>query len=264
MRICAKEAVIVIETTKTVIATPTIPTPSSYTSLSEFKNTVLKVSNKYRNVHDADGLVWNETLVKYAKEWAETCIWKHSVGLLYFSSNLNRSRQPLLTPLRIQDGPYGENLAFGYSNASAAVKAWGDEGELYNFYKPTGFTEQTGHFTQLVWKETMQVGCAAVNCGYTDKTLAERDENEDKGKDVLVTRAPDGSERAQGWYVVCEYTPAGNVVGGENKYFKLNVSPKKYSDTTTESRGSTAILHSGVSLMLLAFGVVGVSMGLYT
>ncbi|KAJ5115323.1 hypothetical protein NUU61_001082 [Penicillium alfredii] len=232
-------------TTSTVWATPTIPSPASYTSLDDFKDTVLQVSNDYRNAHDASPLVWNETLVEYSRDWAEACIWKHS------------------------NGPYGENLAYGYSNASAAVAAWGDERTQYDFGKPTGFTEATGHFTQLVWRSTTEMGCAAVNCGYTE------DQNSHH-----VRRSPDGKSRAQGWYVVCEYTPAGNVVGRHDKFFKLNVKARTVSETSAASTPSIASTGSGVQptggarvrvgvdstvgVMLLALGTVGVGMGLYT
>ncbi|KAJ5916062.1 hypothetical protein N7504_000077 [Penicillium tannophilum] len=106
MGVVGEEKVIVtvkttVEAAKTVYETPTVPSPASYTSLSDFKEIVLQVSNEYRGSHEAEEVVWNETLVKYAQSWAETCIWKHS------------------------DGPYGENLAYGYPNASAAVEAWG-------------------------------------------------------------------------------------------------------------------------------------------
>lgn len=70
-----------IEATKTVQATPTIPSPTSYTSLDDFENAVLQVTNDYRSAHDADALVWNETLAEYARNWAEVCIWQHSVRL---------------------------------------------------------------------------------------------------------------------------------------------------------------------------------------
>ncbi|KAJ5239375.1 hypothetical protein N7468_003994 [Penicillium chermesinum] len=190
MKARAEEEVVVTVTatahaTTFVQATPTVPKPASYTSLSDFQDTVLRVSNQYRATHDAASLVWNETLADYSQKWAEKCIWKHS------------------------DGPYGENLAFGYANASAAVIAWGDEGELYNFQKPTGFTEET----------------------------------DDKTRRDVSPRAADGTSRAQGWYVVCEYTPAGNVVGDHNAYFKKNVSPKNTAMTTsstTSSASSTA------------------------
>ncbi|KAJ5104173.1 hypothetical protein N7532_004702 [Penicillium argentinense] len=236
-----------VEAAETVHATHTAPSPASYTSLSDFKDTVLQVSNDYRTTHDAGPLVWNDTLAKYARNWAETCIWKHS------------------------NGPYGENLAFGYSNASAAVEAWGDEGDLYNFHKPTGFTEKTGHFTQLVWKSTTEVGCAAINCGYTDSNRSVRRDMVDDNH--LVVRGPDGSTRAQGWYVVCEYTPAGNVVGMDDKFFKLNVKQGSSSQTSSatasasqEIRGASmkSAMESNFCVMLVALGTVGVAMGLYT
>lgn len=60
-----------------------------------------------------------------------------------------------------------------------AVDGWGEERNKYNF-RDGGFSEATGHFTQLVWKASTDVGCGRVDC-------------DGKG----------GS--AQGWFVVCEY-----------------------------------------------------------
>lgn len=54
-------------------------------------------------------------------------------------------------------GPYGENLAIGCSNATSCVEAWGNERDVYDFSNPQ-FTEETGHFTQLVWNDTTDVG----------------------------------------------------------------------------------------------------------
>ena len=93
----------------------------------------------------------------------------------------------LLTPL--QHGPNGENLAQGFLNTTAAIEAWGNERSKYDFDRPTGFSNATGHFTQLVWKDTKSVGCGRKEC--------------DNGNNA-------GS---QGWLVVCEYWPAGNVEG---------------------------------------------------
>ena len=78
----AQDIVVVTTTVQaatTIRATPTIPSPASYTSLDDFKDTVLEVSNEYRASHDASPLVWNETLVEYSRQWADTCLWKHSV-----------------------------------------------------------------------------------------------------------------------------------------------------------------------------------------
>ena len=46
------------------------------------------------------------------------------------------------------------------------------------------FTESTGHFTQLVWRSTTQVGCAKMMCSTAWRQIT-----------------------------VCEYLPRGNVIG---------------------------------------------------
>ncbi|KAI9931449.1 hypothetical protein MW887_010024 [Aspergillus wentii] len=206
----AQAQTVMVTVTEVATASPTSPHPASYTSLEKFEDTVMSWSNDYRGKYNASHLVWNETLTEYAKNWADKCLWQHS------------------------HGPYGENLAFGYPNASAAVVAWGDEGLLYNFDKPTGFTEETGHFTQLVWKGTAEVGCAAVDCGYDDTAKTDNGEY----------------TRAQGWYVVCEYTPAGNVVGDQDHYFKMNVQPSivvEEGPSTTTTRTQAASTASTTS-----------------
>lgn len=147
----------------TITAAPAVPSNEpSYSIASSFTSAILNSTNTYRRQYNASSLSWNTTLEKFATSYLQsdtTCRFAHS------------------------GGPYGENLAIGYPNATASVEAWGNEEAKYNFNDP-GFSEETGHFTQLVWKTTTTVGCGRKLCG------------------------------TRGWFVVCEYWPRGNV-GGE-------------------------------------------------
>ncbi|KAK4546095.1 hypothetical protein LTR36_002232 [Oleoguttula mirabilis] len=135
----------------------------SYTG-EALQSAVLNSTNYYRTQHQASGLTWDTTLATYAQDYAEKCLWQHS------------------------GGPYGENLAEGYSSPALGIDAWANEEKKYNYAKPK-FSESTGHYTQLVWKNTTTVGCGAVQC------------------------TNDASNGVNGWYLVCEYTPRGNVEG---------------------------------------------------
>ncbi len=129
--------------------------------------------NRYRADHCAPPLAWSEKLAKVAQDWADElrdsgCAFDHSRN------------------------PYGENLAMGSSGAfppEAVVEMWYREVDDYDF-RGGGFSMDTGHFTQLVWKETTHVGCGTSTCN---------------GMDI----------------VVCNYDPFGNVEGG----YRDNVLP---------------------------------------
>ncbi|KAI0433866.1 PR-1-like protein [Xylaria sp. FL1042] len=152
-------------TTSTITAQPTTSTPPpDFTDDKTFTSAILNSTNVYRADYNASAVIWNDTLASFASDYlgsdavGSDCTFAHS------------------------GGPYGENLALGFGNATASVEAWGEEGREYHYGKP-GFSEATGHFTQLVWKNTSDVGCGRRLC--------------------------DG----KGWYLVCEYWPRGNVIG---------------------------------------------------
>lgn len=137
--------------------------PSSSSSgsldLTSFAKGCLNSHNTDRAKHSAPSMKWNETLASYAKDYLsnQNCVFAHS------------------------GGPYGENIAMGYSSPEDAISAWYKEGQQYSFGSG-GFSEATGHFTQMIWKESTQLGCAQVDCG------------------------------SKGTFFSCEYFPRGNVI----------------------------------------------------
>ncbi|AGO10815.1 AaceriAFR700Wp [[Ashbya] aceris (nom. inval.)] len=159
---------------------------------------LVKAHNAKRALHeDTPPLKWNDELSKFAYK--------------YVSSLAGTSEDPCSYVLKHSDGPYGENIASGFSpetpNVTDYVNAWYNEIEDYDYNNITGIYhdgKQVGHFTQVVWAKSEEVGCAVVYC----------------------------SNKGKGIYVLCEYTPAGNTVDstpGKDKYrlYKENVKPLK-------------------------------------
>ncbi|KAF7731795.1 hypothetical protein EC973_008310 [Apophysomyces ossiformis] len=97
-------------------------------------------------------------------------------------------------------GDYGENLAYGYPNWGSAISAWYNEVKDYDYSNP-GFSGKTGHFTQLVWKSTTEIGCGVKTCANL------------KGAKLFT----------------CSYLEFGNIVSDDNAYFIENVLPPKNS-----------------------------------
>lgn len=86
----------------------------------------------------------------------------------------------------------GQNLAYKSGaefTAQEVADIWYNEVQNYNFSSP-GFANNTGHFTQLVWKGTTHVGIGKAVRGSTT-------------------------------FVVANYVPPGNVAG----QYEQNVSP---------------------------------------
>lgn len=123
------------------------------------------------------------------------------LGPMVWSSNLaadaaayarQMSRSQRFAHSRQKPGarPQGENLWMGTHNAFSYAEmagSWVDEQRLYD----GGSTDQalfsgtlgdTGHYTQIIWRRTRQVGCAVASNASDD-------------------------------YLVCRYLPAGNIMG---------------------------------------------------
>lgn len=137
-------------------------------------NPILEEHNRLRALHCAPPLAWSPALEKSAQAWADHLA---SAGC----------------ELEHSSGPHGENLAAGSIGAMdgpGVVRYWYDENAQYTFGRG-GFSSGTGHFTQVVWSGTREVGCGRTQC---------------QGMDVWV----------------CQYDPPGNMQGA----FAENVKPK--------------------------------------
>ncbi|EFJ40746.1 hypothetical protein VOLCADRAFT_77846 [Volvox carteri f. nagariensis] len=109
--------------------------------------------NYYRALHGAPRLMWSPELAYDAAAYAVVAAKNYHAG-----RGLQHARN-----LQLLD--QGENLAAGHASAEEAVDSFYSEVELYNYYKP-GFSTITGHFTQVVWQGSTQIGIAEVDRVY--------------------------------------------------------------------------------------------------
>ena len=148
--------------------------------LDQIKKDILNKHNYYRSRHQVNDLKWNKEIQVIAQAYSEKIAPGHS---LVHSSNTYKG------------DPLGENLymSYGSMNGEAASNAWYNEVDNYDFSSHTSKDGKvTGHFTQLVWKGSKEIGCGAA---------------------------------CDGTYCVCtcNYYPAGNFIGN----YDSNVFPLK-------------------------------------
>lgn len=125
-----------------------------------FEARLLAAQNRERAAHGIEPLGWDTGLARSAQAWADRLA---DTGA-FAHAPVDRRR------------PIGENLWIGsrgrYS-LEAMVDAW--TREKRNF-KPgafpdnsvTGRVEDVGHYTQVMWRDTRQVGCAVARGARAD------------------------------------------------------------------------------------------------
>lgn len=120
-------------------------------------------------------LTWSAGAATVAQAWADRCMYEHNQGR----------------------GDRGENIAAsappGHWSIADVVRAWASEAQDYDYASNTcAAGKQCGHYTQIVWRTTLRVGCAHRVC------------------DV---NSPFGGQLPSWDFWVCDYEPPGNWVG---------------------------------------------------
>ena len=94
--------------------------------------------NQRRCLHGAKDLVWSESVARSAQKHADACIFQHT-----------------------DPAVFGECLWAGYYTPEAEDCLWGwYDNEIGDYpWDSPGYYKATGHFTQVVWANTRELGC---------------------------------------------------------------------------------------------------------
>lgn len=112
-------------------------------------------------------LTWDPGIAAGAQAYAENCVFQHS------------------------NSPYGENLyaTTGGGSPQDVVGSWVSEAANYN-YSSNSCNGTCGHYTQVVWADSLRLGCGMAVCN---------------------KNSPFGGGSWEIW--VCNYDPPGNYIG---------------------------------------------------
>lgn len=152
-------------------------------------------------------LVWSDSLAEIAQDWADTLaeecdraamdfsIYHRPMGLYgeNIASFLSRPSPPRSTPQLAVDGWASEELCWTFGSKRSSNGGGGtEECDLDCFADNEIRSSGCGHYTQLAWRDTAEVGCGLSHC-----------EGPANGSVWL-------------WDIwVCNYDPPGNVIGVE-------------------------------------------------
>jgi len=136
------------------------------------KSELLTAQNKYRIALSEQPLAWSDSLAAGAQDWAQ-----------HLAADVHSLRHSGLPGV-------GENLAMwsaGRASLTKLVDLWGAEehyfiDSAFPSVSTTGNWRTVAHYTQMVWRNTTEVGCGLATGGGYD-------------------------------FLVCRYSPQGNYMG---------------------------------------------------
>jgi len=144
----------------------------AFSTMADFASDCLDAHNPFREELDIEPLSYSLELEVTAQKWAENLAQMNTLQHSQDRENI------------------GENLAMGTKgiyNTTRLIELWSNEKKYYKHSEfpnvsTTGNWQDVGHYTQMIWKNTQEVGCAQVD-----------------------------NERSS--FIVCHYKPSGNWVG---------------------------------------------------
>lgn len=164
----------------TAAAATTTSATSAVVTNQAYIDTILRHHNVHRANHSANALTWSPNLAAIAQEIGSSCVYAHD--------------------LVTGGGGYGQNIGYGFRPVNmgqfVTTGLYNSEVNSYTYFggEPDINTlSQWGHFSQIVWQDTTEVGCYTYDCSATGL------------QNTVSNSLP--------YFTVCNYAPRGNIIG---------------------------------------------------
>lgn len=132
--------------------------PTALMGITLFHN---QVRDAVQTANPLPFMTWSDDLAATAAAWIAQCVDQDApAGLIDHNDG------------RSNGHPYyvGENIfgSGGSASAQQAVNSWASEAQFYDYDAGCDPGKVCGHYTQIVWRTSIELGCAIGNCaGFT-------------------------------------------------------------------------------------------------
>ncbi|KAL3313006.1 hypothetical protein Ciccas_008393 [Cichlidogyrus casuarinus] len=141
----------------------TEPEVIDYEDLDDFRRDVFEYHNQVRHEHGVSDLVRNAELDEMAQQWAD---------------KLARDGSPSYSYKTYNGSLLGENVALRFTvhdfmPASMLIDKWLNAADNYNYEREPTDEEirEWGHYTQVVWKNSKEIGIGRAQCSKLSKAF---------------------------------------------------------------------------------------------
>ena len=127
------------------------PAPVSTSVSSDYNQGILDSHNIHRSNASVPSLSWDDNMASIAAQIAASCVYAHNTaaGGGGYGQNIGAGADPSGVAAMITNEMYNDEIGF--------YPGYGIEPDMSNF-------ESWGHYSQIVWKSTVGVGCATQYC----------------------------------------------------------------------------------------------------
>ena len=136
------------------VVEPNVVVAPKDTCKEEFEAIILHAHNEYRKKHGVEALIYDDIISSRAQIYADYLATQNK--MIHSTESVQDIGENIYLNGSITKTAY--NAEGCRSLGKKAVDNWYSEIKFYDYSNPV-FNRKTGHFTQVIWKDTNLIGC---------------------------------------------------------------------------------------------------------